>query len=105
MGPGVRRDDGHVLRVVTRHSTAAYTKFRTSERIYSRWPGPCIMNTANRSSLGSIQKKVPAIPLQKKLPRDPGNGAIPSWVRTAKPKPKPWPAGIKGELTLTDGAR
>ena len=48
-----------------RYSTAAYTALRSIERIYSRWPGPCIMNTANRSSVGSIQKKVPAMPLQK----------------------------------------
>src|SRR4030081_2243038 len=87
------------------HSTAAATKLRSMMRIYWRWPGPCIMNTANRSSFGSIQKNVPAIPLQKNSPSDPGNGARPSWVRTAKPRPKPWPAGIKGESTLTLGAR
>ena len=46
-------------------------------RIYSRWPGPCIMNTANMSSSGSIQKNVPAMPLQKNWPTEPGNGAMP----------------------------
>ena len=70
-----------------------------------RWPGPCIMNTANRSSAGSIQKNVPAMPLQKNCPTDPVNGAMPGWVRTAKPRPKPWPGGISGELTLTWGPR
>src|SRR3954447_23065947 len=96
--PAQGRDDGD-------YSTAVYTKFRSMVRMYSRWPGPCIMNTANKSSFGSIQKKVPAMPLQKKLPREPGNGAIPSEVRTAKPRPKPWPAAISGELTFTLGAR
>lgn len=50
--------------------------------------GPCDMKTANSSSFGSIQKKVPAIPLQKNCPAEPANGAIPSTVRTAKPRPK-----------------
>jgi hypothetical protein len=42
----------------------------------------------NSSSFGSIQKKVPAIPLQKNWPTEPAKGAIPSMVRTAKPRPK-----------------
>src|SRR5882724_11023386 len=47
------------------HSTAAYTRSRSTARRYSRWPGPCIMNTQNSSSAGSMKKNVPAIPLQK----------------------------------------
>ena len=63
------------------------------------------MNTANSSSFGSIQKNVPAIPLQKNWPTEPGNGAMPGSVRTAKPRPKLWPAGISGDLILTPGPR
>jgi NAD(P)-dependent dehydrogenase (short-subunit alcohol dehydrogenase family) len=86
--PQRRRAAQHPGNVNQPHSTAAYTMLRSSVRKYSRWPGPCAINTANSSSLGSIQKKVPPIPLQKYWPTEPANGAMPSWVRTAKPSPK-----------------
>ena len=55
---------------------AAYTKFRTNVRVKSRWPGACDMKTANSSSFGSIQKKVPPMPLQKNWPTEPGKEAV-----------------------------
>jgi hypothetical protein len=63
------------------------------------------MNTQNRSSAGSMKKNVPAMPLQKNWPTDPGNGAMPALVRTQKPRPKPWPGDIKGESTFMSGVR
>src|SRR4051795_11355489 len=87
------------------YSSAAYTRLRNMVRKYSRWPGPCDMNTANSSSLGSIQKNVPAMPLQKNWPTDPGNGAMPAWVRTAKPRPKLWPAGTRCDWSFTPEPR
>jgi hypothetical protein len=63
------------------------------------------MNTVNSSSAGSMKKNVPAMPLQKNWPFDPENGATPLCVRTAKPRPKPWPGGISGESTFTFAER
>ena len=94
-----RRDDQLTARAASLHRRVDQVPQQV--RVYSRWPGPCIMNTANRSSFGSIQKNVPAMPLQKNWPSEPGNGAMPCWVRTAKPRPKPWPAGISVPSILT----
>src|SRR2546427_6209223 len=54
--------------------------------------GACIMNTTNRSSLGSTQKYVPPAPPQLYSPTEPCTLATPASRRTAKPRPKPKPA-------------
>ena len=105
MGHRLRGDDTCAALHEKPHSTAAYTRLRTSVRKYSRCPGPCDMNTANSSSAGSIQKNVPAMPLQKNCPTEPANGAMPSCVRTAKPSPKPWPGDSSVPLIFTPAAR
>ncbi len=63
------------------------------------------MNTAIRSSRGSIQKNVPAMPLQKYWPTEPENGAMPCCMRTAKPRPKLWPGDTSVPWTLTPAPR
>src|ERR1700749_2423855 len=94
------RDDTIWVAPLRSHSTAAYTRFRTSVRVYCRCPGPCIMNTANRSSCGSIQKKVPAMPLQKYWPAGPRDGGMPPFRRPGKAEPETVAGGHEFPLDL-----
>ena len=94
------------LEPASRHSTAAYHQIAQQiADLGCAGPGPCIMNTVNRSSAGSMKKNVPAMPLQKNWPTDPGNGAMPAAVRSAEAETKAVAGRHQGrELTLTVGS-
>src|SRR5256885_3297945 len=47
----------------------------------------------------STKKKVPPRPLQLYCPAEPGRVARPDTVRTATPRPKPWPVGRMSPAT------
>ena len=78
---------------------AALTRLRNSSRKYARFSGVWTMRIANRESRGLTQNAVPIMPPQKNSPTLPAVGALPGSVRTAKPRPKPWP-GQSREVVL-----
>ena len=60
---------------------------------------------ANSELRGLTQNAVPIAPPQKNSPTLPAVGALPGSLRTAKPRPKPWPGQSRKWLLSTLASR